>query len=136
MYLAIPTEPIGSIPLPAKLDASGVSLRSFIDPLNIAPASEPDRKRVLEFISRNIRPGQRVFIDVTTLIDLYIETQEEVRDHALEAVVCIPRDQLGTTDDCGFAPFCDDMSTSREIAFAKIRVRVEGTRLATALLNG
>jgi len=37
---------------------------------------------------------------------------------------------LGTTDDCGFAPFADDASTSREIAFAKIRARVEGTQLA------
>ena len=26
---------------------------------------------------------------------------------------------LGTTDDCGFAPFADDASTSREIAFEK-----------------
>jgi len=41
-----------------------------------------------------------------------------------------PPDQLGTTDDCGFAPFADDVSTARETAFAKIQARVEGTRLA------
>ena len=39
-------------------------------------------------------------------------------------------EQLGTTDDCGFSPFCDDTSTTREKAFAKIRSRVEGTALA------
>ena len=38
------------------------------------------------------------------------------------------RDQLGTTDDCGFSPFGDDTSTSRDIAFAKIRARVDGHR--------
>ena len=39
-------------------------------------------------------------------------------------------------DDCGFAPFGDDTSTSREIAFAKIRARVEGTELAADELAG
>ena len=43
--------------------------------------------------------------------------------------------QLGTTDDCGFAPFSDDTSTSREKAFAKIRTRVEGTAMAAKKLG-
>jgi 5-methyltetrahydropteroyltriglutamate--homocysteine methyltransferase len=43
---------------------------------------------------------------------------------------------LGTTDDCGFAPFCDDTSTTRDTAFAKIRARVEGTALAAEILGG
>ena len=42
----------------------------------------------------------------------------------------IPVDQLGTTDDCGFSPFSDDTSTTRDTAFAKIRARVDGTALA------
>ena len=44
-------------------------------------------------------------------------------------------EQLGTTDDCGFAPFSDDTSTSRDTAFAKIRARVLGTALADAELR-
>src|SRR5882724_2947939 len=48
----------------------------------------------------------------------------------------IPIAQLGTTDDCGFAPFCDDVSTTRETAFAKIRARVQGTALAEQVLGG
>jgi 5-methyltetrahydropteroyltriglutamate--homocysteine methyltransferase len=43
--------------------------------------------------------------------------------------------QLGTTDDCGFAPFCDDQSTSRDLAFAKIRARVAGTAMAEKVLG-
>jgi 5-methyltetrahydropteroyltriglutamate--homocysteine methyltransferase len=52
----------------------------------------------------------------------------------LEAAKYIPLEQLGTTDDCGFAPFSDDTSTTRQTAFAKIRARVEGTRLAEEIL--
>ena len=69
-------------------------------------------------------------------IDPRIETPEEVRDRVLEAAAFIPLEQLGTTDDCGFAPFSDDTSTSRETAFAKIRARVVGTALARAVLEG
>jgi 5-methyltetrahydropteroyltriglutamate--homocysteine methyltransferase len=43
--------------------------------------------------------------------------------------------QLGTTDDCGFSPFGDDTSTARELAFAKIRARVEGTTMAARELG-
>ena len=42
---------------------------------------------------------------------------------------------LGSTDDCGFAPFGDDVSTSRETAFAKIRARLEGNALASQALG-
>ena len=47
----------------------------------------------------------------------------------------IPVDRLGTCDDCGFSPFGDDTSTSRETAFAKIRARVQGTQLASKELG-
>lgn len=53
----------------------------------------------------------------------------------LEASEYIPLEQLGTTDDCGFAPFSDDTSTSRDAAFAKIRARVIGTKLASKLIG-
>ena len=78
---------------------------------------------------------QRIFVGVTDPIDPAIETAEQVRDRVLEAAEYIPLDQLGTTDDCGFAPFADDTSTARAIAFAKIRARVDGTQLAAAQLS-
>ncbi len=68
-------------------------------------------------------------------IDPKIETPEKVRDLVLEDAELIPVEALGTTVDCGFSPFADDMSTSRETAFAKIRARVEGTRLASEVLG-
>jgi methionine synthase II (cobalamin-independent) len=99
-------------------------------------ASEPDRKRVLAEIRRNLKPDQNVFVGVTDPITPTVETAEQVRDRVLEAVQFIPVEQLGTTDDCGFSPFADDTSTSRDTAFAKIRSRVEGTELASLHLRG
>jgi len=71
-----------------------------------------------------------VFVGVVDPIVSRIESPREVSAAVMEAAAFIPPDRLGTTDDCGFAPFADDVSTGRETAFAKIRARVEGTRLA------
>lgn len=96
----------------------------------IALAGEADRKRVLKIIREQMQPGHRIFVGVVAPIDPRVETPEEVRDRIFEAAEFIPIEQLGTTDDCGFAPFSDDTSTSREVAFAKIRARVLGTAMA------
>jgi 5-methyltetrahydropteroyltriglutamate--homocysteine methyltransferase len=98
-------------------------------------AREADRPRVLKMIARYLKPDQTAFIGVVDPLDPRIETPEEVRDRVLEAAEYIPLAQLGTTDDCGFAPFCDDTSTSRDTAFAKIEARVVGTRLADEALR-
>src|SRR5882724_7634055 len=102
----------------------------------IALAGEPDRRQVLRIIRKYRKPDQRIFIGVTAPADPRIETAEEVRDRVLEACDYIPIEQLGTTDDCGFSPFSDDTSTSRETAFAKILARVQGTALAEKFLGG
>jgi 5-methyltetrahydropteroyltriglutamate--homocysteine methyltransferase len=101
----------------------------------VALAGEADRGRVLELIREHLRPKQRVFVGVVAPIDPRIETPEEVCERVLEAARYIPVAQLGTTDDCGFAPFCDDTSTTRDKAFAKIRARVLGTKLAAEKLG-
>jgi 5-methyltetrahydropteroyltriglutamate--homocysteine methyltransferase len=101
----------------------------------VALAGEKDRIRVLKIISKYLKPDQRVFIGVVSPIDPRIDTPEEVRDRVLEAAKFIPLDQLGTCDDCGFSPFCDDTTTTRETAFAKIRSRVLGTELAAKELG-
>ena len=101
----------------------------------IALAGEKDRTRALQMIRDNMKAHQRIFVGVVNPIDPHIETPEEVRDRVLEAARYIPIGQLGTTDDCGFAPFSDDTSTSRETAFAKIRARVLGTALAERALK-
>jgi len=98
-------------------------------------ASEPDHVKVLKTIKQYLKPDQKAFIGVIDVLNPVIETAEKVRDRVLEAAKYIPLNQLGTTDDCGFSPFCDDISTTRETAFAKIKARVEGTRLAEEELS-
>ena len=73
---------------------------------------------------------------VVSPINPRIETPQEIRDQILEAAEYIPVEQLGSTDDCGFSPFSDDTSTSRDTAFAKIRARVLGTALAVEQIAG
>jgi 5-methyltetrahydropteroyltriglutamate--homocysteine methyltransferase len=98
-------------------------------------ASEPDRPRVLSSIRSLLKPGQMLFVGVTDPINRRVESPEEVRNRVIEAAKIIPVSSLGTTDDCGFSPFADDTSTSRETAFAKIRSRVEGTAMAGKVLG-
>ncbi len=101
----------------------------------IALAHEKDPVRVLKIIREYMKPDQQIFVGVVATIDPRVETPEEIRDRILEAAEYIPIEQLGTTDDCGFSPFSDDTSTSRDKAFAKIRARVLGTALAAEAIG-
>jgi 5-methyltetrahydropteroyltriglutamate--homocysteine methyltransferase len=98
-------------------------------------ASEKDPEPALKAIKENLKPNHKVFVGVIDVINEEVETPEIVRDRVLTAAKYIPVDQLGTTDDCGFSPFSDDVSTSREKAFAKISARLKGTELAAKELN-
>jgi 5-methyltetrahydropteroyltriglutamate--homocysteine methyltransferase len=98
-------------------------------------ASERDRPRVLALLGTLARADRRVFVGVTDPIDPRVESVDEVAARVLEAARFIDPAHLGTTDDCGFSPFGDDTSTSRDTAFAKIRARVEGTARASQTLG-
>jgi 5-methyltetrahydropteroyltriglutamate--homocysteine methyltransferase len=98
-------------------------------------ASERNPTRVLQIIRDHCQSDHVIFVGVTDPIDPAVETPAQVRDRVVQAAEYIPVSSLGTTDDCGFSPFADDASTSRDTAFAKIRARVEGTRLAERVLG-
>jgi len=98
-------------------------------------AGEKNKKEVLNAIKKSAKPGQRIFLGVTDVLNPRVETPEEVRDTILEAASVLGAENIGSTDDCGFSPFADDTSTAREIAFAKIRSRIEGTSLAEKKLG-
>ena len=90
---------------------------------------------MLGIIKAHAKSNQRIFVGVIDPINPRVETPEEVKDRVLEAAEYIAPGQLGTTDDCGFAPFSDDTSTARDTAFEKIRTRVAGTALAARALG-
>ena len=121
-------------------DVDYVNLLPHLFQLNVGRfyiqlASEHDHRRVLKTVGGLLKRGQILFVGVIDPIDPKIESTEQVRDRVVEAAGIIPLEALGTTDDCGFSPFADDTSTSRETAFAKIRSRIEGTRLAAEVLR-
>ena len=65
-------------------------------------------------IRDRLADGEEVFL-------LDVREPDEIEEWAYPIGVNIPLGQLGTTDDCGFAPFADDTSTARDTAFPKIR---------------
>jgi 5-methyltetrahydropteroyltriglutamate--homocysteine methyltransferase len=98
-------------------------------------ASEKDPDKVLKTIAKHLQPHHKAYIGVINTTTNEIETPELVCKRILKAAEYIPVSQLGTTDDCGFSPFGDDIVQSRKIAFAKIEARIKGTKLAEAKLK-
>jgi methionine synthase II (cobalamin-independent) len=134
--MTLPTEPIGSFPRPPELlaaiadHAAGRIGDPTLEARYVQLAGEAEPARALAAIAAHSRPDQRIFVGVTNPIDPVVETAEQVRDRVLRAADFIPPDRLGTCDDCGFAPFADDVSKSRQTAWDKVRARIEGTALA------
>jgi len=110
-------------------------------------ASERDKEKVYQDIGKRIRQDangvlQMAYIGVINPLNPRIESTQEVRDALVTAAMYIPKEQLGSTDDCGFSPFSIDEKPNygspdfaRDIAFQKIRNRVEGTRMAAEKLG-
>ncbi len=110
-------------------------------------ASEKDKKSVYEIIGKNIRRDakgvqQVAFIGVINPLDPRVESPQEVSADLELASKYIPKDQLGSTDDCGFSPFSIDVKpkhgspdVARDVAFRKIKARVDGTTMASLKLG-
>ena len=110
-------------------------------------ASEREKDPVYQLIGENLRSDangvtQMAYIGVINPLNPRVESPEEVRDALVRAANFIPKEQLGSTDDCGFSPFSIDEKPShgspdyaREVAFQKITNRVEGTKLAAEKLG-
>ncbi|HEY1251061.1 MAG TPA: cobalamin-independent methionine synthase II family protein, partial [Thermoanaerobaculia bacterium] len=109
--------------------------RLQVDNFFVQLSSEKDRARILKILGSHATGNRRIFVGVTDPIDPRLETAAQVRDRVLEAAKSIDPGHLGSTDDCGFSPFGDDVSTSRDAAFAKIKARVEGTAMASRELG-
>ena len=110
-------------------------------------ASERDRDPVYQLVGEHSRDDangvpQMCYVGVVSPVMPRAERPEEVRDQLVRAANFIPKERLGSTDDCGFSPFSIDEKPShgspdyaRDVAFQKIRNRVEGTRAAADKLG-
>ena len=110
-------------------------------------ASEKDKERVYKLIGEHSRKDangvpQVAFIGVIDPQNPRVETPQEVCDDLMLASKYIPKERLGATDDCGFSPFSIDVKpkhgspdVARDIAFQKIKSRIEGARMASERLG-
>ena len=110
-------------------------------------ASERDRDAVYKLVGEHSRDDangipQMCYIGVTNPQNPRVESAQEVRDALVRAANFIPKERLGSTDDCGFSPFSIDEKPNhgspdyaRDVAFQKIKNRVEGTRMAAEKLG-
>jgi methionine synthase II (cobalamin-independent) len=110
-------------------------------------ASEKDKERVYKLIGEHSRKDangvpQVAFIGVINPQNPRVETPQEVCDDLMLASKYIPKERLGATDDCGFSPFSIDVKpkhgspdVARDIAFQKIKSRIEGARMASEKLG-
>jgi methionine synthase II (cobalamin-independent) len=110
-------------------------------------SSERDKDPVLEMIGKESRDDangvpQMCYVGVISGQSPRAESAEEVRDMLVRAANFIPKERLASTDDCGFSPFSIDEKPqhgspdyAREVAFQKIKNRVDGTRMAAERLG-
>jgi methionine synthase II (cobalamin-independent) len=110
-------------------------------------ASERDKDPVLKLIGEHSRDDangvrQICYIGVTNPQNPRVESAQEICNLLVRAANFIPKERLGSTDDCGFSPFSIDEKPNhgspdyaRDVAFQKIHNRVEGTRMAAEKLG-
>ena len=105
-------------------------------------ASEREKDPVYESIGQHSRDDQMCYIGVTNPGSPRVGKRPGNLRPIVRAADFIPKERLGTTDDCGFSPFSIDEKPNhgspdyaREIAFQKITARVEGTRMAAEKLG-
>jgi methionine synthase II (cobalamin-independent) len=109
--------------------------------------SERDKDSVYELIGEHRREDangvpQMCYIGVINPQNPRVESPQEVCDQLVRAADFIPKERLASTDDCGFSPFSIDEKPNhgspdyaREVAFQKVKARVEGTRMAAEKLG-
>lgn len=109
--------------------------------------SEREPDSVFESIGQHLRDdangvSQMAYLGVTNPLNPRVESAQEVSDFLIRASNFIPKEKIGATDDCGFSPFSIDEKPNhgspeyaRDVAFQKIKSRVEGAKMAADRLG-
>lgn len=113
----------------------------------IQAACEVDKDATYKMIGEHCRDDANgiapmYYVGVIWCQNPKVETPQQVCEDLVRAANFIPKDRLGSTDDCGFSPFAidkkpayDSADFARDIAFEKIKARVEGTKMAAEKLG-
>jgi len=110
-------------------------------------ASERDKDPVYASIGKHLQDdadgvAPMAYVGVINPGNPRVESAVEVATALVRAANFIPKERLGSTDDCGFSPFSIDEKPNhgspdyaRDVAFQKITNRVQGTRMAADKLG-
>lgn len=110
-------------------------------------SSERDKDPVYESIGKHSRDdangvAQMVYLGCISGQSPRAESPQEVCDLLVKLANYIPKERIGSTDDCGFSPFSIDEKPqhgspdyARDVAFQKITNRIEGTKMAAEKLG-
>ena len=110
-------------------------------------ASEKDKEHIYKLIGKHSREDANGVKQVASSASSIRRTRGSRRRRRCAttsslAAKYIPKDQLGSTDDCGFSPFSIDVKpkhgspdVARDIAFQKIGSRVKGVQMASEALK-
>lgn len=110
-------------------------------------SSERDKQPVYEAIGKYSRDDangvpQMVYLGCISGQSPRAESAQEVCDMLVELANHIPKERIGSTDDCGFSPFSIDEKPqhgtpdyARDVAFQKIKNRIQGTKMAAEKLG-
>ena len=113
----------------------------------IQAACEVDKDATYKMIGEHSRDDangipQMYYVGVIWCQNPKVETPQQVCEALVRAANFIPKDRLGSTDDCGFSPIATSNKPAygssdfaRDIAFKKIKARVEGTKMAAEKLG-
>jgi 5-methyltetrahydropteroyltriglutamate--homocysteine methyltransferase len=101
--------------------------------LPFASLGESNFEEVLKCIKNNLN-GKFVYLGFVSHLAKDVETPKRIAER-IELANGILGFTPGVSECCGYSPFCNDLTTTREWAFEKIRARTEGAKLAASKIK-
>ena len=101
--------------------------------LPFASLGESNFEAVLDCLKDNMG-NKNLYLGFVSHLAKDVEVPSRVAERIVMATKFLGK-PIGASECCGYSPFCNDLTTTREWAFEKIRARVEGAKIASKQLG-
>ncbi|NQW07886.1 MAG: hypothetical protein HQ480_05245, partial [Candidatus Pelagibacter sp.] len=101
--------------------------------LPFASLGEGNFEEILKCIKDNLN-GKFVYLGFVSHLAKDVEVPKRIAER-IELATGVLGFTPGVSECCGYSPFCNDLTTTREWALEKIRARAEGAKLAASKLG-
>ena len=109
----------------------GTKIKNFHLPF--ASLGEGNFESVLKCLKNNMG-DKNLYLGFVSHLAKDVETPERVAERIIMASKFLGKTP-GASECCGYSPFCNDLTTTRDWAFEKIKARVDGTKIASKKLG-